>query len=454
MSSFKLTQKQLQALELFTSQAQEILLYGGSRSAKTFFIIYAIITRALKAPGSRHAIFRHRFNHLRQSVIGDTLPKVIGLAYPAAKRKAKLSRTEWCLRFDNGSEIWFGGLDDKERTEKILGNEFSTIFFNEASEISYKAYTTALTRLAQKTALTNKIYIDCNPPAKGHWIYKKFIEFKEPIGLTPLSPQNLASLLMNPGDNSENISDDYLERLQALPALERDRFLYGLFCDTVTGGVYTKELSALEKSRHITALNIDENYPLHAVFDIGARDATAIWFVQFFKNKILFCDYYENNFEALPHYLKVIQDKGYRISTMFLPHDAKNRNWASGKSAFEVANKYALKLGFKVEVLPRIGIMEGINFARTVFSNIFFDHAKCARGIEALRNYRIAFNERLGRYEDTPLHDWASHGADAFRYACLAYSRRAVGYFFDKAPTASAHTKGFTFNDLKARLIK
>jgi PBSX family phage terminase large subunit len=446
MSKFKLTKKQEEALNLFTGTAQEILLYGGSRSAKTFFIIYAIVTRALKTK-SRHAVFRHRFNHLKQSVIGDTLPKVISLAYPAAKKKMKLNRSDWCLRFYNGSEIWFGGLDDNERTEKILGNEFATIFFNEASEISYKAYTTALTRLAQKTALTNRVYVDCNPPAKGHWVYKKFIELKEPADLTDIAPETVASLLMNPHDNAENISDDYIKRLETLPALERDRFLHGLFCDTVTGGVYTKELNALERNRQITKLSPDTKYPLHAVFDIGTSDATAVWFVQFLPDKILFLDYYENNFEALPHYLKIIEDKGYKIGTMFLPHDAKNRSWASGKSTFDVATDYALKLGFRVEMLPRISVMEGINFARTVFGVTYFDYANCAKGLECLRNYRIAFNEKLGRYEDMPLHDWSSHGADAFRYACLAYSRRIIRSIPEKKAQM-----GFTFNDLKMRI--
>ena len=130
---FALTAKQDEARDLFGSEAMYYLLYGGARSTKTFTLIRLVIVRALAAPGSRHAVLRFRFNHVKLSVILDTFPKVMELCFP--DMTYVLSKSDWYVTFPNGSEIWFGGLDDKERTEKILGNEYATIFLNECSQI-------------------------------------------------------------------------------------------------------------------------------------------------------------------------------------------------------------------------------------------------------------------------------------------------------------------------------
>jgi PBSX family phage terminase large subunit len=443
--NFRNTAKQEELLRLCISDAEEILAFGGSRSGKTIFFIKAIVIRALKCAGSRHAILRQRFKHLKQSVIFDTFPEIMRTAFSGVS--FKLNRSDWFIKFPNGSEIWFGGLDDKDRTEKILGTEYSTIFLNEASQIGYRSYVLAKTRLAEKNELKKKIYIDENPPSKNHWTYKMFFEFIEAQDGEPIDKGRLASLQMNPSDNREHISSDYFKRLEALPENERARFLSGIFSETISGGVYTKELNAAEIGGRIKAIEADKDYPLTAVFDIGTSDATAIWFVQFLKERILFLDYYENNFEALPHYLKVIGDRGYRIKTMVLPHDARNKNWATGKSIREAAEEYGEKIGFRVEVLPAMSLIDGINAARTIFSICYFEQKRCSSGLEALRNYHFEFNEKLGKYNDEPLHDWASHGADAFRYACLAYNKANI-----REPVIEQERReGFTFNDLLKR---
>ena len=127
-----LTERQAEAEALLDGPATHVMLFGGSRSGKTFLICRNIASRALKVP-SRHAILRFRFSHLHTSVIEDTFPKMLSLCFPGAG--GKMDRQLWVYRFDNGSEVWFGGLDEKERTEKILGSEFASIFLNECSQI-------------------------------------------------------------------------------------------------------------------------------------------------------------------------------------------------------------------------------------------------------------------------------------------------------------------------------
>ena len=153
---FVKTEKQRIALDLLGSDPKYTLLYGGSRSGKSFIIIYAIIHRALRVAGSRHLIVRFAFNHAKQSLWHDTIPKVLSLCFPGVN--PVLNKSVWFIEFGNGSQIWLGGLDDKDRTEKVLGNEYATIFINEASQVSYQSYSILLTRLAQKTELKNRIY--------------------------------------------------------------------------------------------------------------------------------------------------------------------------------------------------------------------------------------------------------------------------------------------------------
>lgn len=238
--TFKLSDKQLAAQVSVTSGATHVMLFGGSRSGKTFLHCRNIVFRALKAPGSRHAILRFRFNHAKISIGQDTLPKVMQIAFPGVKYT--LDKTDWCFRLENGSEIWLGGLDDKERTEKILGQEHVTIYLNEASQIPFGSRNIAVTRLAQKVMqkvkdrpdvpLEPRMYYDCNPPTKGHWTYKVFIAKVDPETGKPLAnPDNYAYFQINPKDNADNLPASYIKELEGQSARLQKRFLLGEFAD-------------------------------------------------------------------------------------------------------------------------------------------------------------------------------------------------------------------------------
>jgi predicted phage terminase large subunit-like protein len=233
---FKLTNKQLEIQEMFASAAKYMLVYGGSRSGKTFFTCYAILTRALMAPGSRHAIFRLTAVAAKQSIAKDTIPKVVSLAYPGLQLKWKEQDGYFLL--PNGSEIWIGGLEDKDRVDKVLGREFSTIYINESSEISLTSYRVVMTRLAQRVRtmagewLALKCYVDLNPDNSEHWTYKIWIDGQDPDADDRDIPEhetNYAQITVNPMDNSENLAGDYIRDLANLPELQRRRFFEGLY---------------------------------------------------------------------------------------------------------------------------------------------------------------------------------------------------------------------------------
>jgi hypothetical protein len=246
--SFTPTAKQREAIDTVLSRlATWVMLFGGGRSGKTFLILYTIVLRALKAPGSRHLVVRFRFAHIRASIIADTFPKVMRTCFPNVHYD--LSRTEWFVKLPGGSEIWFGGLDEGERMEKLLGMEFATIYCNESSQISWGGVQLLLTRLAQlvmqvlpgrePSPLRLRFFFDCNPPSKAHWSYKVFRQKLDPETKLALpKPDNYASIQMNPVDNTANLSPEYLESLGGLSERMKRRFLRGEFGDATPNALF------------------------------------------------------------------------------------------------------------------------------------------------------------------------------------------------------------------------
>lgn len=244
----KLTAAQDRAMDMLRSDALHCALGGGSRSGKTFLLVRAVIYRALKCK-SRHAVFRFRFNACKQSIVLETLPKVMSICFPGLMEVSHLNKEDWFLTLPNESEIWFGGLDDKERVEKILGKEYATIYFNECSQIPYQSVITALSRLAEKTDnLRLKTYYDFNPPSMHHWTYRLFVEKKDPDSKANIrKPENYGFFLINPADNRENLDAAYLDLLDAMPERQRNRFLLGKFADASEGQMWTPEMLQLSR---------------------------------------------------------------------------------------------------------------------------------------------------------------------------------------------------------------
>jgi hypothetical protein len=160
-----------------------------------------------------------------------------------------VSKSDWYATLPNGSEIWFCGLDDKERTEKILGLEFATIFLNECSQISWQAREMIMTRLAQlaiqvingveTVPLKLRAYYDCNPPSKAHWTFRLFKQNENPETRERLvDADNYACMQMNPKDNVQNLSPEYLTTLAGLSARMRRRFELGEFAEATPNALF------------------------------------------------------------------------------------------------------------------------------------------------------------------------------------------------------------------------
>ena len=250
---YKPNPRQRELAKAMQTDARHVMALGGGRSGKTFQIVRSIIIRASKTK-SRHCILRLNFNHAKTSIWMDTLGKVLKVCFP--NLPVTWNKSDYYISLNNGSEVWIAGLDDEKRVEKILGKEYSTIYFNECSQIPYKSVQVALTRLAEKSDLKKKAFYDMNPPGKKHWSYWLFIKKLDPIDNIPVDPGKYISVLMNPKDNLENIDPEYIsEILDNMPEAQRRRFRDGEFSSDDDGAAYysfdrERHVKPIEKSFH------------------------------------------------------------------------------------------------------------------------------------------------------------------------------------------------------------
>jgi hypothetical protein len=187
------------------------------------------------------------------------------------------------------------------------------------------------------------------------------------------------------------------------------------FDAAIRGAYYGTEIAAAEAAGRLARVAHEPRLPVHTAWDLGIGDATAIWFYQLAGREIRLIDYYENSGVGLDHYARELQRKGYVYGEHILPHDARVHELGSGKTRVETLTA----LGFRPRVLASHKLDDGISAARLLLARCWFDAEKCARGLKALRHYRCEWDPRRQAFRDRPLHDWASHGADAFRYLAM-----------------------------------
>ena len=183
------------------------------------------------------------------------------------------------------------------------------------------------------------------------------------------------------------------------------------------GAYYAEEMMKAEESRICSVPHFPE-VPVETWWDLGFSDQTAIWFVQYIGQEVHLIDYYETSGEGLAHYARVLRERsddlGYTYGEHIAPHDADWGELGTGKTRVETARQH----GIVFRVAPKLGVADGIDAARHLLPRCWFDADRCSRGIEVMRSYRKVRDEKNDTWKDRPLHDWASHGADAFRYGC------------------------------------
>ena len=213
------------------------------------------------------------------------------------------------------------------------------------------------------------------------------------------------------------ILDD--EELRAAESMmSADQFAQEYECSwvaNVPGAIYGKELQASFEQDRICNVPYDSGHKVHTFWDLGIGDSTAVIFVQNVGRAVHVIDYFEARNEGLPFYARMLAERGYLYGDHHAPHDIEVRELGSGKSRREVA----YELGINFRVVPKLAVEDGIHAAQLLIERAYFDRDNCKLLLEALRHYHRAYNERTRSFRASPVHDWSSHAADAFRYLAI-----------------------------------
>lgn len=203
---------------------------------------------------------------------------------------------------------------------------------------------------------------------------------------------------------------------------EYDQELECSFSAALIGAYYGKEMQQAEESLRVVSVPYEASLPVETAWDLGIDDTTCIWFLQQVGREVRAIDYLEDAGHGLPFYADALKKKGYSYSEHFLPHDVAARDLSTGKSRQEVLRTLGV---VPVRIIPRLAVEDRINAARVLIPKMWFDKDKCARGIAALKNYERKWDAKNKIFLSSPLHNWASHGADAFGHYALGYRDEA-----------------------------
>ena len=196
-----------------------------------------------------------------------------------------------------------------------------------------------------------------------------------------------------------------------------DQEYYCSWESPVAGAYFGSAMRRAADDNRITNVPYESTMPVNTYWDLGIDDSMSIWFVQLIGREVRVIDYYENSGEGLSHYAGVLNARGYSYGKHYAPHDIEVRELTTGVSRKETA----VKLGIRFETVKRPTAKEdGIDAIRNLLSRCWFDQTKCKRGVSALKGYSKKWNEKLMVYSNEPVHDWTSHGTDAFQTLALS----------------------------------
>jgi hypothetical protein len=410
---------------------------GPVGSGKSSACVLELVRRACEqAPGpdkvrrTRFAVIRNTYGQLR-----DTTRKTFEQWVPAELGKWHEQEFTFEMDFAAGdgtrvhSEVLFRALDRPQDVKKLLSLELTGCYFNELREIAKPIFDGMQGRVGrfpsklQGGATWFGIWADTNPWHMGHWGHKLFKSrpegfrlFRQPGGRAVAA------------ENVDNLPAGYYARLcHGKDAVWIRVYVDGEEATSDVGSIFGAWLDKLE-ARGATQPFLHGHEDVFTSWDLGRADATAIWFWQINKHGVAdVIDFYAAQGQGLSHYFGVLEGKPYRYVKHWLPHDARAKTLVSEVS---VLDQFLMKYGAAaVAIGPNLSLADGISASRWHLEQAIRIHPRCAQpvpnelggeehpgGVEALREYRYEWDEETKVFSNRPLHNWASHPADAFRY--------------------------------------
>jgi phage terminase large subunit len=380
--------------------------YGGRGGGKSWGIATYLLAQAASRP-LRVLCCREFQTSIRESVhrlLSDMIEK-----HGLGNRFEILEKS---IRSHSGSEFLFEGL--RHNVGRIRSLEgIDKVWVEEAANVSKSSWEVLIPTIRKDGS---EIIVSFNPELETDETYGRFV-------LNP--PKDAVLMKVN---YTENPWFPEVLRREMEDLRERDYDAYqhvylGECILTLEGAIYARELREAVEEGRVSSVPYDRTQPVNLYCDLGWSDMTCIWFAQHIAGELRLVDYEEDSHQAWNEYLKRLQRKPYVYGTLWLPHDAQAKSLGTGRSIEEISRA----AGWRVRIVPRLSVADGINAVRTLFPSMWFDRQRCADGVQALRHYRYDL-DAAGHLSRTPLHDEASHGADALRYVAVAMqeARRAA----------------------------
>lgn len=386
--------------------------HGGRGGTKSWGFARALLTKGTIKP-IRVLCARELQKSLKESVHSLLVQQAdmlgMGQFYTA---------TESVIRGANGTEFLFEGI--WRNVDSIKSMEGIDIcWVEEAEKVTDESWSVLIPTIRKPGS---EIWVTFNPSDDHDPAWQRFV-------VSP--PPDCVTVEINWSDNPW-ITPELIAEKDHLKATDYEKYLHvweGKFLRFKDGSIYRDQLLQAEDQGRITSVPVEPTVPIFCVFDLGMNDATAIWFIQVVGLEVRIVDYYESSGESLNHYANEIDKRsktwGVRVGDLILPHDAKVRELGTGKSRMEVLQS----LGFSCRVAPNIPLADGIEATKQLIKRCWFDAVRCEPGLHCLRNYEREYNEDRRVYYDRPLHNWASHAADALRYWAVGEDQVSNGHW-------------------------
>lgn len=333
--------------------------------------------------------------------------KALGLdAHYIVQRDALLGRDPVTGQLTGTSFRFIGLAHDPDAVKSLEGADI--LWIEEAGTVSRESFLTVVPTIRKPGS---EIWLTWNPGLETDEVHQRFV-------LQP--PPGAKVVFLTIEDNPWypevlRIEADHLKRTDP----KEWEYVYGGECrSSVQGAVYADEIKQAATEDRISSVPVDRSKPVDTYWDLGYGDATAIWFAQPVSGWFHIVDYIEDSGKTIEQYLIMLQQRGYLYGTDWLPHDAVDTIVHSRLAGGDKTRSIEMLLraaGRKVRIAPKMHVATGINAVRTVFPQCRFDAERCKQGLHALRSYQWGPPGPGGLFGRAPLHDWSSHGADAFR---------------------------------------
>jgi phage terminase large subunit len=379
------------------------IYWGGRGSGKSWAFATALLLLGASTKPKRILCAREIQRSIRDSVHSLLVDRIKALGL---HNFYQVQQNE--IRGRNGTQIIFAGLwQNVDNIKSIEAIDY--VWIEEANVVSENSWRTLIPSIRKEGS---EIWASFNPALKSDPVFQRFV-MNEP----PNSVVKKVSWRDNPWVTRE--LKDEMEHLKEYDYEEYLHVYEGELKQFADGAIYAKQLKKARDEKRIDWLPT-ESAPVHTFWDLGRNDTTAIWFMQHIGMAYRFIDYYEHRLVDLDHYANVLREKGYVYGTHYLPHDAEHRVLGSNnRSRREILEGLGVSPS---RIVPRIDSVEnGIAMVRDKFSKCFFHAENCEVGLNALANYQYVWDERYDTFRQSPLHNWASNGADAFRMFAQGY---------------------------------